>query len=701
MKMRICLLAGAALATLGTALSAPAFAQDDAGQGDEFENPPIVVTGHGLDATPSTIAYSTVVVDQEQLQSTASGRIEDALSNIAGFQQFRRSDSRSSNPTAQGVTLRALGGNATSRALVLLDGVPMIDPFFGHVPLSALSPNQLEMIRVTRGGGSGPFGAGALAGTVELEGIDARDLGLFRGEALVNDRGETTLEGSLAPQWDSGFAVVSGRWDRGDGFWTTPESQRVGASVPAAYESWSANARVVQQLNPDVSLQLRGLAFEDNRTLRFAGADNWTKGEDVSLRLVGRGDWQFDALAYGQWRNFSNVVISSSSYKKTLDQADTPASGFGGKLEVRPPVGGGHTLRVGADFRQSEGDLSEYRYLASGAGNGSRFAGGTNSDLGLFVEDDYTLGPVLLTGGVRADRWSIRDGYHLNYNQDGTLTTNPADMNNPAYPSSSGWDVSWRAGASVDIARGVRLRAAAYTGLRQPTLNELYRPFVVFPVTTRANPLLKNERLEGYEAGLDVTAAKGVDLALTIFTNRVENAIANVTLNPVLCKAASNVSGNCDRQRQNVDAVKSTGIELVASLGSGPVKFQGSLAYTDSKVEGSGVSAALDGNRPAQTPDFAASATVSWEPKKDWRVAATLRHVADQFESDDEGDVLPAATTVDLFAQVPVIEKLSVVLRAENLFDEQVYTRYQTTASGPSIDLGAPLTLWGGLRYGF
>ncbi|MCB5426629.1 TonB-dependent receptor [Altererythrobacter sp. CC-YST694] len=675
MKMRICLLAGGAVA----ALSTPAFAQDTAGQDEVYEGEEIVVTGHGLEATPSTIAYSTVVVDQEQLTSTASGRIEDALSNVAGFQQFRRSDSRSSNPTAQGVTLRALGGNASSRALVLLDGVPMIDPFFGHVPLSALSPNQLEMIRVTRGGGSGPFGAGALAGTVELESIDASDLGLVRAQAMVNDRGDTELEGSLAPQWGSGFAVVSGRWDRGDGFWTTPKDQRVAASVPAAYESWSANARVVQQLGADVSLQVRGLAFEDNRTLRFAGADNATKGQDISVRLVGRGDWQFDVLGYGQWRNFSNIVISSSTYKKTLDQADTPASGFGGKVEVRPPVGGGHTLRIGADFRQSDGDLSEYRYLASGAGNGSRFAGGTNSDFGLFLEDDYTLGPILLTGGVRADRWSIRDGYHRNLNAAGGV------IEDSTYTDRSGWDFSWRVGATADVAHGVRARAAAYTGLRQPTLNELYRPFVVFPVTTYANANLRNERLEGYEVGLDATAARGVDFSLTLFTNRVENAIANVTL-----------SGT-DRQRQNVDAVKSTGVELAATLGSGPLKFQGTLAYTDAKVEGSGVSAALDGNRPAQTPDFAASATVSWEPKKDWRIAATLRYVADQFEGDDETDVLPAATTVDLFAQVPVVEKFSLVLRVENLFDEKIVTRNQAG----SIDYGAPLTLWGGVRYGF
>ena len=396
---------------------------------EEDDGSVIVVTGRGLEAPPSVVAYSTIELDREQLQSTASGRIEDALSNIAGFQQFRRSDSRSSNPTAQGVTLRALGGNASSRALVLLDGVPMLDPFFGHVPLSALSPNQLDVIRVTRGGGSGPFGSGALAGAIELESVDAAELGLFNGQGFVNDRGDTELEASLAPQWDSGFATVSGRWDHGDGFRTTPRSQLTPASVNAAYESWSAGGRVVQSLGPDLHLQVRGLAFEDDRTLRFAGADNWTRGEDVSARLIGRGAWEFDVLGYAQWRNFSNIVVSSNpaTPNPVLDQRDTPATGLGGKVEVRPPVGGGHVLRIGADFRRSEGDLAEYRFnAASGAANGSRFAGGVNSDFGLFVEDDYTIGPFLLTGGIRADRWTVREGYHRNLAANGTAIEDSA-----------------------------------------------------------------------------------------------------------------------------------------------------------------------------------------------------------------------------------------------------------------------------------
>ncbi|MEL0212310.1 MAG: Plug domain-containing protein, partial [Novosphingobium sp.] len=139
------------------------------------------------------------------------------LSNVAGFQQFRRSDSRSSNPSAQGVTLRALGGNATSRALVLLDGVPMADPFFGYVPLPALVPDTLGSIRVTRGGGSGPFGAGALSGTIELESAGPDQLGLINGQLLASQRGETEASLSIAPRLGAGFAVVSGRWDRGKG----------------------------------------------------------------------------------------------------------------------------------------------------------------------------------------------------------------------------------------------------------------------------------------------------------------------------------------------------------------------------------------------------------------------------------------------------------------------------------------------------
>ena len=669
MNRSITLLAGTALAC---ALALPLSAQ-------EAEAPVIVVTGEGLDETPATPAYDKQIIDREQLVSVPSGRIEDALASVAGFQQFRRSDSRSANASAQGATLRALGGNATSRALVLLDGVPMSDPFFGYIPFSAIAPERLSQIRVTRGGGSGPFGAGALAGTIEMESAGIDQLDGFAGQALVNDRGETELSGSAGARLGSGFLVASGRWDRGKGFYTTPEADRVPLSARAAFDGWSAQIRGVAPVSDEIELQVRGLAYRDERTLRFEGADSSIEGQDASLRLVGRGEWEFDALAYLQARNFTNVVVSSTRFVPVLDQRNTPATGLGGKLELRPPVGDAHVLRVGMDFRRAEGELFETAISAfSGNITARRNAGGTNTDLGLFVEDDWSLGRLVLTLGARLDRWTIRDGFYTERDASGEL------LSTDSFADRAGWDASFRGGVLYRANDVVALRAAAYSGLRLPTLNELYRPFVVFPVVTQANAALENERLEGFEAGIELTPNPAVALSLTAFDNRVKNAVANVTI-------AENL-----RQRRNIDAIQSRGLEASVSATLGAFSLDASAVWTDAEAKGSGFAAALDGNRPSQTPRFTGGATLSWTPADDWLLSATVRHVGAQFEDDLESNVLPAATTLDAFVQVPMTPSIAFVLRGENLTDETIVTRNQ---SG-SIDLGVPRTVWAGVKVG-
>ena len=649
---------------------------------DDADEPagPIVVTGQGLDATPATAAYDPEVIDRERLDASASGRIEDVLSGIAGFQQFRRSDSRSSNPSAQGATLRALGGNATSRALVLLDGVPMADPFFGYIPFSALAPERLARVRVTRGGGSGGFGAGAVAGTIELESAGADELGLFDARVLADQRGETAASVTVSPRLGAGFAVVSARWDRGKGFWTTPRSQRVAASVRAQFDSRSGGVRLVAPLTPDIELQARGLAYDDRRTLRFDGADSTSSGQDASLRLVGRGRWAFEALGYVQARDFSNVVISATSFRRTLDQRRTPSTGLGGKLELRPPLGGAHLVRLGADLRIADGSLQEEATSAvTGLVTARRRAGGRNSDLGLYAEDDWSPrflgGRLVLTGGLRADRWTIRDGFFTERNAAGATTSNLR------FAGRSGWDTSLRGGAVLDLGSGLKLRGAGYSGVRVPTLNELYRPFVVFPVTTRANAALRNERLRGFEAGIDFARSAALRLSLTAFDNELRRAVANVTIAPNL------------RERRNVDAIRARGLELDAGARFGAVSFDGSLAWTDAEVEGSGAAAALDGLRPAQTARLSASATFAWRPRDGWRLAATLRHTGRQFEDDRETDALPAATTLDAVAGIALIPGIALILRGENLTGERIVTRNQAG----SLDLGVPRTLWAGL----
>ncbi len=647
--------------------SAPTLAQ--AGNPEDT----IVVTGRGLSELASAKAYASQTFDRDVLLASASGRIEDTLAATAGLQQFRRSDSRSANPSAQGLTLRGLGGNASSRTLVLLDGVPMADPFFGYIPFSALTPDRLASLRVTRGGGAGAFGAGAVAGTLELTSAEADALGLFGAAALINDRAESELSGTLAPRLGAGFAVLGARWDRGQGFWTTPLSQRSAASARAATNSWSTSLQAVAPLGASTELQARGMLFDDRRTLRFSGADSTSSGQDASIRIVGRGSLPFEALAYVQARDFSNVVISATTFRPTLNQRATPSTGWGGKVELRPAFGE-IAMRIGTDWRVSTGTMLEDAVNATGTITARRSAGGRNSDVGTYVEGENSLGHLTLTFGARADRWSIANGFFREANTAGTVTTDNRFANR------GGWQSSFRGGAVWQAGPDIRLRASAYSGLRLPTLNELYRPFTVFPVTTRANAALINERLRGFEAGLDVEPFAGASLSLTAFDNRLKHAIANVTIGTNL------------RERRNVDAVRARGIEANGALSLGTISFEGALSWTDARLNASGI---LDGKRPAQVPRLSASGGLSWRPRNGTRLSLRVQHTGLQFEDDLETDRLPAVTTLSAFAELPVTPGLALVLRGENLTGAEVITRNQAG----SIDLGAPRTVWAGLRF--
>ena len=131
----------------------------------------IVVTG-GLPNPKSDITEDSATV---RLPRLPGERLENALLAVNGLQQFRRSDARSANPTSQGVTLRGLGGNASSRALLFLDDVPQADPFGGWVSWPGYDALNLASIRVRKGGGQPSAGPGALAGVIELDSIQYRE----------------------------------------------------------------------------------------------------------------------------------------------------------------------------------------------------------------------------------------------------------------------------------------------------------------------------------------------------------------------------------------------------------------------------------------------------------------------------------------------------------------------------------------------
>ena len=135
------------------------------------------------------------------------------------------------------------------------------------------------------------------------------------------------------------------------------------------------------------------------------------------------------------------------------------------------------------------------------------------------------------------------------------------DSNRPPRGAGAHRAPAW---ARVRPGRRCYLRAAAYSGFRPPTLNELYRPFRVGNDVTEANAELVPERLYGAEIGAGGSAGI-VDWSATAFYNRLADAVTNVTLGfgPArqLPVAGFIPAGGVLLQRQNVGAVNAYGLE--------------------------------------------------------------------------------------------------------------------------------------------
>ncbi len=657
----------------------------------------IVVTGKGLDQRPGDKVADVVTIDAARIAENASGRLESVLADVTGLQQFRRSDARSANPTNQGISLRGIGGNASSRALLILDGVPQADPFGGWVPFPAYATDRIGLVRVTRGGGSGYFGAGALAGTVEIESAGPGDRDPLIASLAYGSRDSIDARASGTLARGAGFATLSGAYARGDGFVPIVAESHGPADRAAPYEQASGAFRGVIDLGGDQELQASLMGFTDTRDRGTDYTANRSEGADASLRLVGRGAWGYSLLGYVQTRafasQFASVDAARSTATQTLNQYNTPATGLGARAELVPPVGAGRDLRIGADIRALSGRTQELYTYVAGAPTRRRVAGGETQTIGLFADGSAELGPVTLTLGGRIDWWRITDG-----RLDETTLATLAPISAIAYPDRSGSEATGRAGLAWSPLPAVTFRASGYRGWRLPTLNELYRPFRVGADATAANATLSPERLTGVDGGVTLTPLTGLSFGATIFWNRLEDAISNVTVaqGPGTFPGVGFVSAaGVYRVRQNLDAIRSAGLEIEARYATGPIFAQASWSHVDPRVEASGAAAALDGLRPAQTPRDLVSATLGWREGA-LVASATLRHAAQQFEDDQNSRALAPATTLDGYVALPITRALAIEARAENMFDERI----EAAVSGTGvIERASPRTFWLGLRF--
>jgi len=663
--------------------------------------PEIVVTAARLPPAAADAAFSVVRIDESVL--SRSSRLDEALRSVPAVSLFRRTSSAAANPTTQGISLRAIAPSGAGRTLVLLDGVPLNDPFGGWVIWSQATPESLESLDVIRGAGSGPYGAGALTGTITLR-------ERAKGGALdvsASERGGLRAAGSASTRLGPLAVTLSGLREVSDGYVPVRGPAAGAADTPLDLDSRSASLRVDTALG-QANLSVRAATWEEDRGSGLAGTRANASGHSLSATAAqtptadGYG-WRLQA-----WRIDSNLANSSASVSADRstttpanDQFKTPATGWGLNAALRRRMaefaGGRLEWELGADARFNDGETDELFSNPTGAGFARiRRAGGETAVAGAYVDASWSAADWLVAGGLRVDRWENTGGFR----QENTLATG-AVLLNESDPDRSGEVVSARLAVRRDLGGGYAARAAAYSGFRPATLNELHRPFRVGNDITEANAALTPETLKGVETGLAFDR-EGVRWGASVFWNQIEDAIVNVTLGsgPATFPRAGFVpAGGVLRQRQNAGTIDAWGVELTGALDlSSAVSLNAAASWTDAEIDGGSSATQLTGLRPAQAPEWSATAGLDWRATDRLTLALAARYESSRFDDDLNSRVLDAAVTLDGRAEWAFTRNATLWMAADNLFDENV----EVSETGTGVaGYGPPRTISIGLRLSY
>ena len=636
----------------------------------------ILVTDN-TERIPST-PLSQFALTQNDISNAGALTLDDVLRQVPGFSLFRRSGGLTANPTSQGVSLRGVGANGASRAVVLLDGVPLNSPFGGWVYWNRLPRVSVESVQVYNGATSDLYGSGALGGVINVK---SRTTPATFLDFEVSGGNEVTGATSfrVGKQFDEWGLQFSGQALHTDGYVLVPEDQRGLVDTHAGTGDLTGSLTLSRNLEHDSHAFVRLSSFGESRRNGTPIQLNDTRISSIDLGF----DWSDTASVrlYGSKENFNqnfSAVAADRRSESLTNRQRNPSQQVGFAFQWRKTIGDHQTIAAGAEGRDVRGHSAETTF------NNSRItasvdAGGRQRSLGFFASDSVQFRSWFFNVGARIDRWKNSRGF-----SDRIPATGLPSLN--AFPDRSETAFSPRISVMKRFEHGLSLSASAYRAFRAPTLNELYRNFRVGNVVTNANAALKAERLTGGDAGLGFERLGGrLFVRSNFFWSEIKDSVANVTL--------STTPTLITRQRQNLGTIRARGIE-VSAVTRFDKHWEVSSEYllTDSTVLRFPANRSLEGLLVPQVPRHQFNFQVSYVNSA-WLVATQGRFVSKQF--DDDQNTLPLKGFFTLDAEVS--RRVSEHVRLFAAFQNLTGSRYQISST-PVFTVGPPVLFRLGAR---
>jgi outer membrane receptor protein involved in Fe transport len=623
---------------------------------------------------------STRVLNQQQLQQAVPPELDGKLREVPGFQLFRRSSSLVANPTTEGISLRGLGSTAASRSLVVLDDVPLNDPYGGWIHWEELPELAVQSVEVVRGGASDLYGSSAIGGVISVIPMRPEADGL---QVETSGGSESTLDdGALGTlQFGPWSGLASGGLLATDGYTLVAPQFRGPIDQPSNVHAQNGLAEIDRALPQRDGREAERIFVHSNvlNEIRHNGTPDQYNGTRL-WRGAGGADWNGFALRL--WgsnehyrQTFSSIAANRASEKLTRFAFD-PADELGAALRWHRPVGAHALVLAGADTHDVRAEDSER--LFAGAG-GFLDTSAEQRQTGVWGEALLTPAKWTISGSARVDHFS-------NFNT--RQFSAPAAPSTLAAFSETVFDP--RLGLVRRITPSFSWNASGFRAYRAPTENELYRTGQVGQQVTEPNPNLRSERATGWETGFQTDLQRlGSSLRASYFWTQVNRPITALTLSVTPTSELL--------QRENLGQIESRGLSLdYAMRPASWVAVNGGYQFAMATVTTFAPQPDLVGKWIPQVPQNMATAQVRFTRAR-WGVLS-LQGIESGHQFDDSANayLLHGYFRLDAYGEHNFGRHVVAFASGENLFDREI-----EVGKTPTPTLGTPQVARAGLRISF
>ncbi len=668
-----------ALALSVTIIFAPAAYADERAPADD-----IIVTATRSARPLGNVPESVSVVSAQQIASSPAKSLDDILRRVPSV-DLPISSSGEIHPTASNVSMRGLGG---IRALVLLDNIPLNDPFFGTVQWGRAPLEAIDRVEIVRGGGATLWGNYALGGVINIISRDPSgtrlvvqgsvgNLGTYRASAngalVISDAVKVTLDAET---------------NHTDGFQTGLPAERGPIDVPTGFTAHNISAGGVFGLDANTTAHARASYHHNDQRLGTKLSvnvqRNWTFSGDITRRIgtgtltatVFHGTGRFQTDNSGTPAGFASNAAEYVQNRHVTPVHDTGAS----LVWSQSLTGVLQSYAAGVDVHILSGQDVARIFDEAGTQIRTDTGRGKQRFLGGFVQ--ASLRPVEaleILASARVQSFLNYDAFDGNPGGLGTLPAQRATSVNP------------RVSLHYAVTRAFALRAAGYTAFRAPTLDNLYRGASVPDGIFYPNAALTPETLKGGEVGADYIKGD-LRVQVTLYTSIIRNLLTFRNLDaselpPGFLFGARNI---------NAGSARSRGIEGELSwTPSTPWTVHAGYTHADSIITANALDPASVGLQQAYIPRHKLSGAITYADQHGLRITPQIRWYSASFGDNDHTLPIDAHVVVDLSASYAIRPTFNAFVNVQNLFDN----RFVADNNGfEPRRLSTPLTATVGIR---